>query len=244
MGHDFDKTEGSRAEVFHGTAKHTSGGLKKGDLLMNKHGRIVSRKKHASAKKEKRLLKHGFGTKKGVFGYVKLGSRSRKRSRKGGSGISQALSPSSVSFSGSNESAGFGYAGQGSDGVQLMAGEGGEGIPQAGGRSHKGGMSFLKAGGRRHRGGSGISQALSPASVSFSGTDESAGFGYAGQGSNGVQFMAGEGGEGIPQAGGRRRGGKSRSRRHKRGRSQRGGIAQKVAPFSHASAPLQSALLA
>jgi hypothetical protein len=32
------KTFGSRAEVFHGTAKKTSGGLEKRDLLKNKHG--------------------------------------------------------------------------------------------------------------------------------------------------------------------------------------------------------------
>ena len=39
------KQIGSRAQVMHGTADHTSGGLKKGDLKMNKWGRIVSRKK-------------------------------------------------------------------------------------------------------------------------------------------------------------------------------------------------------
>jgi len=39
------KAIGSRAQVMHGTADHTAGGLKKGDLKMNKWGRIVSRKK-------------------------------------------------------------------------------------------------------------------------------------------------------------------------------------------------------
>jgi len=39
------KKIGSRAQVMHGTADHTTGGLKKGDLKMNKWGRIVSRKK-------------------------------------------------------------------------------------------------------------------------------------------------------------------------------------------------------
>lgn len=74
------KTFGSRAEVFHGTAKKTSGGLEKRDLLKNKHGEIVSRKKHLTAKKEKRLEKFGYFAKKGKFGYVKkeLGSKSRK----------------------------------------------------------------------------------------------------------------------------------------------------------------------
>ena len=41
------KAVGSRAQVMHGTADHTTGGLKKGDLKMNTWGRIVSRKKSA-----------------------------------------------------------------------------------------------------------------------------------------------------------------------------------------------------
>tara|TARA_B100001996_G_C18342045_1_gene470554 strand:- start:317 stop:613 length:297 start_codon:yes stop_codon:yes gene_type:complete len=67
----FKKTFGSRAEVFHGTAKKTTGGLMKKDLVKNKHGEIVSKKKHTTAKKEKRLEKHGYFAKKGKFGYVK-----------------------------------------------------------------------------------------------------------------------------------------------------------------------------
>ena len=88
-------TIGTRAQVWHGTAKKTSGGLLKSDLMMNKHGRIVSRAKHSTAKKEMRLLKHGYGTKKGKFGFVKMGkrgSRSRSRKMRGGS----SLSPASV----------------------------------------------------------------------------------------------------------------------------------------------------
>ena len=42
----YKKTVGSHAEVFHGTAKHTSGGLTKNDLMKNKRGEIVSKKKH------------------------------------------------------------------------------------------------------------------------------------------------------------------------------------------------------
>jgi hypothetical protein len=56
---------------------------------MNKHRRIVSKKKHATAKKEKRLIKAGYGTKKGKFGFVLLGenkSKSRSRKQKGGVG--------------------------------------------------------------------------------------------------------------------------------------------------------------
>jgi hypothetical protein len=74
----FAKTIGTRAEVFHGTAQKTGYGvhaLFKKDLVKNKYGRIVSKKKHKTAKKEKRLEKHGYFAKKGQFGYVK---RSRK----------------------------------------------------------------------------------------------------------------------------------------------------------------------
>ncbi len=64
-------TVGSRAEVWHGNANHTSGGLTKKNLLKNKWGRIVSARKHKTAKKEKRLEKAGFFAKKGKFGVVK-----------------------------------------------------------------------------------------------------------------------------------------------------------------------------
>jgi hypothetical protein len=43
-------TVGSRAEVFHGTAQSTSGGLNKSDLMM-KDGRIISRAASKAAKK-------------------------------------------------------------------------------------------------------------------------------------------------------------------------------------------------
>ena len=61
------KTIGSRAEVFHGTAKKTSGGLLKKNLKKNKRGRIVSKKMSNRAKKDKRLVKAGYKTKKGKF---------------------------------------------------------------------------------------------------------------------------------------------------------------------------------
>ena len=73
---------GSRAQVMHGTAYKTSGGLTKKDLIQNKNGRIVSRKKHELAKREKRLLKAGYGTRKGHFGAVKLHSRHHKSSKR------------------------------------------------------------------------------------------------------------------------------------------------------------------
>ena len=84
---------GSRAQVWHGTAYKTSGGLTKTHLLQNKAGRIVSRSKHASAKKEKRLVKAGYVTKKGHFGFVKTNKSTRKNKRgKRGGGL-PALSP-------------------------------------------------------------------------------------------------------------------------------------------------------
>jgi hypothetical protein len=81
----FDKTFGTRAQVWHGTAKKTSGNLMKSALMMNKHGRIVSRKKHNTAKKEKRLVKAGYITKKGHFGFIKTG-KSAKKGKKGKKG--------------------------------------------------------------------------------------------------------------------------------------------------------------
>ena len=110
-GHGYEVLSGSRAQVWHGTAYKTSGGLKKTDLMQNKAGRIVSRSKHNTAKRENRLVKAGYGTKKGTFGFVKLGaskssprSKSRSRLRKSKRGGRQrggmsALSPSA--FSGS-----------------------------------------------------------------------------------------------------------------------------------------------
>jgi hypothetical protein len=60
-------TTGSKAQVWHGTAKHTSGGLTKKDLMRHK-GKIVSRRKHAAGLKSiKRLRKLGYVAKKGTF---------------------------------------------------------------------------------------------------------------------------------------------------------------------------------
>jgi hypothetical protein len=78
-----EKAIGSRAEVMHGNAHHTSGGLTKGDLKYNKWGRIVSIKKSQKAKKENRLVKLGFKTQKGKFGVVKK-NKTRKNKKGGG----------------------------------------------------------------------------------------------------------------------------------------------------------------
>lgn len=70
------KAVGTRAEVMHGTAHHTSGGLTRAHLKYNKHGRIVSRKASERGKKSlKHLIKAGYKAKKGTF---RLFKKSRK----------------------------------------------------------------------------------------------------------------------------------------------------------------------
>jgi hypothetical protein len=97
---NFEILIGTRAQVWHGTAYKTSGGLTKSDLLQNKSGRIVSKAKHSSAKRENRLVKAGYGTKKGKFGFVMLGKKGSKgKSRKMRGGM-YALSPSSYDGAG------------------------------------------------------------------------------------------------------------------------------------------------
>ncbi len=81
-GKKFQMLKGSRAQVWHGTAYCTKGDLTKDDLVYNKHNRIVSKRKHNTAKKEQRLKKHGYHTQKGKFGWVKKGSKSHTRKRK------------------------------------------------------------------------------------------------------------------------------------------------------------------
>jgi len=83
------KAVGSKAEVWHGTARHTSGGLHKKDLMKH-HGRIISRKKHAAGKKAiKHLFAMGYKPKKGTFRLMsksmrKSMGRSRRRTRRRG----------------------------------------------------------------------------------------------------------------------------------------------------------------
>jgi len=92
-GSKYHMLTGTRAQVWHGTALKTSGGLKKSDLFKNKAGRIVSKSKHASAKRENRLVKNGYGTKKGQFGFVKLGTMRRRGSKKMRGGYSSPYGP-------------------------------------------------------------------------------------------------------------------------------------------------------
>jgi len=78
-------TVGSKAQVWHGTAAHTSGGLKKGDLVKNKHGRIVSRRKMLAGRKAlKYLTRKGYKAKKGTFRLFNKHRRTSKRHQGGG----------------------------------------------------------------------------------------------------------------------------------------------------------------
>lgn len=95
-----EHTIGTRAQVWHGTAKKTSGGLTKKALMMNKHGRIVSRRKHASGKKSiKNLEKLGYKAKKGQFTLFRKG-RKGSRKMKGGMALGGPLAPLSYSGQG------------------------------------------------------------------------------------------------------------------------------------------------
>jgi hypothetical protein len=151
----FEMTVGSRAQVWHGTAKHTSGGLTKTALLQNKSGRIVSRKKHASAKRDNRLVKAGFKTKKGSFGFVKVGSRKRGHKKGLRGGFHHVIRPAFID----DEN-------QGSTAVQMRAGMGGgspygnnfapenldgQGDTNYGGNSTNVQMEAGQAGGKRRR---------------------------------------------------------------------------------------------
>ena len=73
---------GSRQQVWNGNAYKTSGCLKKNELFYNKWGRIVSIKKHYTAKKEKRLEKHGFFATRGKFGFTRKATSKRRTSKK------------------------------------------------------------------------------------------------------------------------------------------------------------------
>ena len=64
------KANGSRAEVWHGNAKKTRGGLTKKDLFKKK-GRIKSRRASQRAKRTNQLKKSGWTYKKGQFGPVR-----------------------------------------------------------------------------------------------------------------------------------------------------------------------------
>ena len=103
-GSKYDLLEGSRAQVWHGTAFKTAGGLTRDKLMKNKHDRIVSRKKHATAKKEKRLEKAGYKPKKGKFVIMRKSMRNKggktRKGKRGGEGHKN--NSNNVSNNGSN----------------------------------------------------------------------------------------------------------------------------------------------
>ena len=74
---------GSRAQVMHGTANHTKGGLTKKQLKYNKYGKIVSARKSALAKSKGTLKKwekktgHRWTIKNGKPVKVKHGKKHR-----------------------------------------------------------------------------------------------------------------------------------------------------------------------
>ena len=104
-GKIYDKLIGKRAEVGHGKAYKTAGGLTIDDLVYIK-GRWKSKIKYETAKKELRLQKYGFFTEKGKFGYVKKSSKVKESSSRRLHGIrlpkpQRIPSPQSPSYYGS-----------------------------------------------------------------------------------------------------------------------------------------------
>jgi hypothetical protein len=79
---EYKELFGSREQVWNGTAYKTPGGLTKSQLVMNKNHRIVSAVKFHTAKKERRLEKAGYFTKKGQFGAVKNMTKKKSSSKK------------------------------------------------------------------------------------------------------------------------------------------------------------------
>lgn len=67
------KKIGTRAQVMHGNALQTSGGLTKEELAYNSSGKIISIKASESAKKSNNLIKAGYKPLgKGKFGVINM----------------------------------------------------------------------------------------------------------------------------------------------------------------------------
>ena len=73
-------TVGSRAQVWNGNAKKTSGGLTKKDLF-RKNGRIRSKKASQKAKRNQNLKNAGWTHKKGEFGAVRIGDKPKSKKK-------------------------------------------------------------------------------------------------------------------------------------------------------------------
>ena len=80
-GKSYEVLVGSRAQVMHKTAYKTSGDLTSNELMFNKHHRIVSKKKHATAKRERRLERAGYKPKKGKFVLMRKSHRNKRNNR-------------------------------------------------------------------------------------------------------------------------------------------------------------------
>jgi len=168
----YDRLIGTRAQVMHGTAYKTSGGLTKMDLIMNKHGRIVSKTKHNTAKRENRLVKAGYTTKKGHFGFVKKG----RYSRKGGDGMPMGVgfpnsSPLARALSGGRKSRRhYKKGGMNMDSMDMdkmnMDKMNMDSMDMD--KMNMDSMKGMRGGKRRHgmRGGNGVNYSLSPSHIS------------------------------------------------------------------------------
>jgi len=200
-GKTYETLIGSRAQVWHGTSYKTTGGLTHSHLMKNKSGNIVSKAKHFTAKKEKRLVKAGYLTKKGHFGFIKNGKS--KKHRGGAHMASHHAAPLSLHM---KKGGAHHVAAHHAAPLSLHMKKGGAhhvaahhaaplSLHMKKGGAHNAPVhhamgvhpmsahhATMKRGGRRHRGGSGINLSLSPSS-----------FNGKGVGTSGVdlQFIAG-----------------------------------------------------
>ena len=74
---------GKKWQVFKGTKVKTGGGLKKTDLIKNKHGKIVSRKRYVRGKKNTHAIKWGRAIvsarrQLGIKGFQAVGGKTAK----------------------------------------------------------------------------------------------------------------------------------------------------------------------
>jgi len=175
QGKSYDHLIGTRAQVWHGTAYKTTGGLTHSHLMKNKTGRIVSKTKHNSAKREKRLIKAGFFTKKGHFGFVKK-TRGGATTPSTNAMSSTPMSTTPMSTTPSSTSGTSSTNTMMPSSVPKMTATSNNVTMKTGGRRKK------RGGTRMHRGGSGVGYALSPSPFNGKGVMTSG---------NAVQFAAG-----------------------------------------------------
>lgn len=79
--HGFERTIGSRSQVWHGTAYKTKGGLTKSDLFQDKYGRIRSKKASYAAKDNNNL--GSYKKPKGSHGFSLAKKKSAGRRKSG-----------------------------------------------------------------------------------------------------------------------------------------------------------------